>query len=63
MVIYEILRTRRIQLGITQPQLAAYIGCHKSTISRLEWNRIEWKVKDVVTVCELLELNLTITNK
>lgn len=63
MIVHESLKTRRLQLGITQAQLALYIGFkHRSTIHRLETNEIEWKIRDVIKACEFLELSLTITN-
>ncbi len=62
MIVHESLKTRRLQLGITQAQLASYIGFkHRSSIHRLETNKIEWKIRDVIKACELLELNLTIS--
>ncbi len=61
--VYKFLKVRRIQLGITQSQLASYIGFkHRSSIHRLETNKIEWKIRDVIKACEFLELSLTITN-
>lgn len=61
MNIPKILKTRRQELGISQATLAKYIGYkHGSSIHWLEVGRSEWKIKDVIKACELLELTLTI---
>lgn len=57
----KFLKSRRIELGISQAQLAQYIGFkHRSSVHRLETGQLEWKFRDILRACKLLKLNLTI---
>jgi DNA-binding XRE family transcriptional regulator len=55
------LKLRRQELKISQDKLSRHIGFrHRSNISKLEDGKLEWKLKDVIKACELLELELKI---
>ncbi|MHA2055360.1 MAG: helix-turn-helix domain-containing protein [Candidatus Hodarchaeales archaeon] len=61
MKIHELLKARRQQLGISQDALANHVGFrHRSNIHRLESGKLEWKFKDVVKACTLLNLEIEI---
>lgn len=63
MSIAKILKKRRQQLNITQAVLAKYIGFkHRSSVHKLETEFIQWKFSDVVKACELLKVNVNLTN-
>ncbi len=63
MNIAKILKKRRKQLSISQATLAEYVGFkHKSSIHRFETGKIEWKFRDVVLACEILKINIKLTN-
>ncbi len=62
MNISKILKERRQYLNISQETLAKHLGFkHRSSISRLETD-IEWKFRDVVLACEILRINICLTN-
>lgn len=64
MNISEILKTRRLKLNISQADLANRLGFkHRSSISRLEACKIEWKFRDVIKACEILEVDINLTNR
>lgn len=63
MNIAKVLKRRRQQLNITQAVLAKYIGFkHRSSIQKLEVEFIQWKFRDIVKACELLKININLTN-
>ena len=61
MNISKILKSRRLELGISQATLAHHLGFkHKSSIAKLESGERRWYLEDVIKACEILGLNLTI---
>ncbi len=64
MDIAKLLKNRRLDLGISQGSLASHCGfAHRSNVSRLEAGKLEWKWKDVMTACELLELEIDVQER
>jgi predicted transcriptional regulator len=64
MEIHKLLKNRRKKLKISQDKLARFIGFeHRSTVSRLEDGKIEWKFRSVLKACELLKLEIKIKEK
>lgn len=61
MNISEILKARRIELGISQQALADHCGfAQASNVCRLEADQLEWKFRDVARAAELLKLEIVI---
>lgn len=61
MNIAQILRERRVELGVSQSQLAKHCGfSHKSSISLREGGQAEWKMETIVKACEALKLEISI---
>jgi transcriptional regulator with XRE-family HTH domain len=61
MNISKLLKTRRLELGISQAALAKHLGlAHKSSVHYLESGKQEWKFEQVLKACELLELDIII---
>lgn len=61
MNIAKILKERRKALKISQHDLALHCGfVHRANISCLEAGKLEWKFKDVLKACVLLELKISI---
>jgi len=64
MNITKILKSRRLELGISQATLAKHLGLkHKSSIYYLESGRTEWRFDQVLKTCEILELEIKILDK
>jgi transcriptional regulator with XRE-family HTH domain len=63
MDIANLLKARRINLGISQTKLAQALGIHKSNLCRRESGQWQWSFEDVLKACEILELDLTIKSK
>lgn len=64
MNIAQALNERRLQLAISQQELAEHLGYrNRSSVSLLEKEEREWTFINVVKACELLELELTIKEK
>lgn len=63
MNIAKFLKKRRQELGISQAILAHHLGFKdKSSVAHLESGRSEWRFSDVVIACELLKLEIKISN-
>jgi predicted transcriptional regulator len=61
MNITQILKERRKNLGLSQGQLANYLGfANAGNICKLENGNLQWKIKDVVKACEFLKLKIEI---
>lgn len=64
MDISNILKLRRLELRISQSDLANHLGLkHKSSIHYLETGKSEWKFNQVIEACQFLKLNLTIRKR
>lgn len=51
----QFIKEKRLELGFTQQQLADACCCHsnRSDICKLEGDKIEWKLRDIITISEL----------
>ncbi len=62
MNIPQLLKSRRLELDISQQRLAEYIGYrHRSSVHRLETGELEWKMKDFIKACEILRFKVEIS--
>lgn len=54
----KFIKAKRIQLGLTQQNLADVCCCHshRSDICKLEADKIEWKLRDIMAISELFNL-------
>lgn len=54
----EILRSRRMELGYSQRSLARAVGIHHSSINDIENGfRKRWDLTSLIDICNVLELN------
>ncbi len=61
MDIAKILKERRIELDITQDDLAKHLGYdNRSTLHRLETGQTRWKFDNVIKAARLLMLDIEI---
>jgi predicted transcriptional regulator len=64
MNIAQLLKKRRQELGITQHDLAIHCNfANRANISKLEAGKLEWKMRDVLAACKMLELELIIKER
>lgn len=61
MDIARILKDRRVELGISQDELAQHIGFeHRSNVHRLETGKLQWKFANVIKATKMLMLDIEI---
>lgn len=59
--IAKILKTRRIELGWTQNDLAEKLECEVTTVQAYEQKRRNPSLPTLLSICKILKLKLTIS--
>ena len=61
LIFLEILKSRRIELGISQQELAESVGFRsKTSIHWFEMGKREWRLDNLIKACEFLDLKIKI---
>lgn len=56
-----LLRERRLELKLTQEQLAKMVGKQRSYIARLERGNVDMQLSTMLTICSTLGLKFALT--
>lgn len=63
MIFGELVKSRRIKLGLTQTSLSELSGVSQSAISKIEAGRFSPKLSDAERICEALGMKIEVRSK